>query len=490
LINGDLEMKKIILYLQITLFVVIFINSSFAQIQKPKNVIIMIGDGMGENQIKAATYYQRGEDNSQAFHKFPVKLYVSTYAAKAGLKGEDSDLDWSIGYNTKEAWGDYSWIQKQYTCSGASGTAIACGEKTYNGAIGMDVNKQPIENLSEVAKRLNKSAGVVTSVMLSHATPAVFVAHNEHRNNYSEIAKEMLLDSKVDVIIGAGHPYYNHDGERLPQAKTFKYVGDSLIWVGLTKNSTKFIVDGKKKTVADIDGDNIPDAWYFVENKQDFEKIARGEFIPKRLLGVAQVAETFQQRRRTTDDKSYFEGKGQAMEDAYVVPFNKIVPDLATVSLAALNTLKQNKQGFFLMIEGGAIDWACHGNQKGRLIEETIDFFVAIDSVIAWIERNSSWDETLLIITADHETGYLTGIDQDKTKPLDKPIKNNGKGKMPDMQFNSTSHTNALVPFFAKGAGADLFNLLADEIDQKKGKYLQNSEVGAGIKILWQISNN
>lgn len=450
----------------------------------------MIGDGMGENQIIAGTYYQYGNLDAQKFLQFPVKLYLSTYPAKAGQKGEDNDLDWSIGYNTRDAWNKYDWIQKQYTCSGASGTAIACGEKTYNGAIGMDVNKQPIENISEVAKKLNKSAGVVTSVMISHATPAVFVAHNVHRNNYSEIAKEMIVDSKMDVIIGAGHPYYNHDAEKLPNARTFQYVGDSLIWVALKNNSIEFSVNGQKKIVSDIDGDTKPDPWTLIEKKEDFEKIARGISIPKRLLGIAQVAETFQQRRKTSDDKSYFEGKGQAMEDAFVVPFNKNVPDLATVTLAALNTLNQNKNGFFLMIEGGAIDWACHGNQKGRLIEEFIDFAIAVDSVIAWIERNSSWDETLLIITADHETGYLTGIDTEKEKPFDKPIKNNGKGKMPDMQFNSTSHTNSLVPFFAKGAGANLFIHLADEIDQKKGKYLQNSEIGAGMKLLWQISKN
>jgi alkaline phosphatase len=481
--------KFVLAIFSIITIAIFSLNQIFAQNKPPKNIIIMIGDGMGENQIKAGTYYQYGIDEAQNFHKFPVKLFVSTYAAKAGSKGEDKDLDWSIGYNTKEAWEKYDWVQNQYTCSGASGTAIACGEKTYNGAIGMDVNKRPIENACEVAKKLNKSAGVVTSVMLSHATPAVFVAHNEHRNNYSAIAKEMLLDSKVDVIIGAGHPYFNHDGEKLAHARTFQYVGDSLIWVGLQKGAVEFVVDGKKKTVADIDGDNIPDAWSLVEKKQDLEKIARGSIIPKRLLGVVEVAETFQQRRKTSDDKSYFDGKGQAMEEAYVVPFNKNVPDLATVSLAALNTLNKNKNGFFLMIEGGAIDWACHGNQKGRLIEEFIDFAIAVDSVIAWIESNSSWDETLLIITADHETGYLTGVDNEKIKPFDKPIKNNGKGKMPDMQFNSTSHTNTLVPFFAKGAGANLFELLADEIDQKKGKYLQNSEIGAGVKILWQFKN-
>lgn len=482
-------MKKYFAFIIFSIITIFSLNQIFAQIKSPKNIIIMIGDGMGENQIKAGTYYQYGIDNAQKFQKFPVKLYASTYAAKAGLSGEDKDLDWSIGYNTKEAWEKFDWVQKQYTCSGASGTAIACGEKTYNGAIGMDINKHPIENISEVAKKRNKSAGVVTSVMLSHATPAVFVAHNEHRNNYSAIAKEMLLESKMDVIIGAGHPYFNHDGERLSQARTFQYVGDSIIWVGLKKGEVEFQVDGKTKTVADIDGDKVSDPWTLVEKKQDFEQIAFGNKVPKRLLGVVEVAETFQQRRKTTDDKSYFEGKGQAMEDAYDVPFNKNVPDLATVSLAALNTLNQNKNGFFLMIEGGAIDWACHGNQKGRLIEEFIDFAVAVDSVIAWIEKNSSWDETLLIITADHETGYLTGIDNEKNKPFDKPIKNNGKGKMPDMQFNSTSHTNSLVPFFANGAGSNLFELLADEIDQKKGKYLQNSEIGAGMKILWQFGN-
>lgn len=461
-------------------------SATYAQktIKSPKNIIIMIGDGMGPSQVVAGTYYQYGKSDAQKFQSFPTKIHMATYPAKAGKNGEDAGLDWSHGYNTSDAWESFDWIKSQYTCSAASGTALSTGEKTYNGGLGVDLNKKPLKNISQVAKELKKSAGVVTSVQLSHATPASFVAHNVHRDNYSQIAREMILDSKMDVIMGGGHPYYDHSGKKLSSARTFKYVGDSLIWNQLGKNAAEFkLADGLFK-VQDVDGDNIPDPWTLIESKQDFEKLVSSK-PPKRLLGVARVAETLQQRRHTNDDKSYFEGKGIGGEDAYVVPFNTEVPDLKTMSLGALNVLSQNQNGFFLMVEGGAIDWACHGNQKGRLIEEFIDFSIAIDAVVEWVEKNSSWDETLLIVTADHETGYLTGIDNDKTKPFAKPIANKGKGQMPEMQFNATSHTNSLVEVFAIGAGSDIFHFYTDETDQRYGKYIHNSELGAAMKLLW-----
>src|SRR4030042_682522 len=98
-------------------------------------------------------------------------------------------------------------------------------------------------------------------------------------------------------------------------------------------------------------------------------------------------------------------------------------------------------------------------NQSGRMLEEQIDFNRAVDSVLEWTNEKSNWDETLLIVTADHECGYLTGPDSGDTDKgtLWNEIKNNGRRKPPAMQWNSPSHTNSLVPFYAKGKDAELF---------------------------------
>jgi alkaline phosphatase len=129
---------------------------------------------------------------------------------------------------------------------------------------------------------------------------------------------------------------------------------------------------------------------------------------PLRVIGLPQVHETLQQKRR-----------GDDLADPYVVNRTETVPTLAEMSQVALNVLDNNRDGFFLMIEGGAVDWAGHDNQSGRLIEEEIDFNRAVEAVAAWIEKNSSWDDTLLIVTADHETGYLNGPGS-TTPPLEK----------------------------------------------------------------------
>ena len=132
------------------------------------------------------------------------------------------------------------------------------------------------------------------------------------------------------------------------------------------------------------------------------------------------------------------------------------------------------------MIEGGAIDHAGHQNQKGRMIEEVIDFNKAIETVVNWIETNSSWDETLLIITADHETGLLQGPQKGKFND----IVNNGKGEMPGMEYNTNNHSNSLVPVFAKGAGAERLEMFADQADQVRGRFLNNTAIPNVIRTI------
>ncbi|MCG7228641.1 alkaline phosphatase [Corynebacterium minutissimum] len=133
-----------------------------------------------------------------------------------------------------------------------------------------------------------------------------------------------------------------------------------------------------------------------------FEKWTEGNVeADKKYFGLASVASTLQQGR---------DGNSDAAEPG-TDPKNDVV-DLPTMTTGALNVLGQNDKGFSVMIEGGAIDWSGHSNQTGRDIEETQDFNKAVDAAIAWVKENSSWDETLLIVTADHETGYLSGKEE------------------------------------------------------------------------------
>jgi alkaline phosphatase len=198
------------------------------------------------------------------------------------------------------------------------------------------------------------------------------------------------------------------------------------------------------------------------------------------VLGIAQNNSTLQTSRPDSDKALPYE-----------IPFIETVPTLKEMTQAALNVLDNNPDGFFVMVEGGAIDWAAHGNNGTRVIEEVIDFNEAIDAAVAWVETNSSWRETLIIVTADHETGYLTGPGSGRwdstatdSMHLWQPIKNNGKGKMPGMEWHSGSHTNSLVPFFAKGAGSQIFKQFADEKDPVRGNYLDNTEAAQALFVM------
>ncbi len=472
-------MKKY--FIIIALFGLFGLQNTYSQKQVPKNVIIMISDGCGINHIRATNLYQYGKLKAQKYEDFPVQLFVSTYPAIA----DDNDVFApAVPYASCEAWKNFDYVKNNVTCSSAAGTAISTGVKTQNGFLGVDVNKKKLTNLSELAKTKKKSAGVVTSVQWSHATPAAFAAHNESRDNYSEIAKEMVINSQLDVIMGCGHPYFDNNGEKLKAAKSYKYVGDSLTFYTLKSGSTEYLLNGKQVKVNDCDFDGKSDAWHFIESKSDFEKLTAGE-TPNRVLATAQVSKTLQQERGLNND-NYLKANKITEEDPKELMKNKIqsVPDLKTMALGAINILDENKNGFFLMIEGGAVDWAAHSNQTGRMLVEEIDFNKAVDAVINWVEKNSSWEETLLVITADHETGYITPpLKEDDDWSRDLEI--TPAGMLPKIQWNSTHHTNSLVPLYAKGAGAKYFSIFADHTDLVRGKYINNSEIAQMIFMLW-----
>ena len=314
----------------------------------------------------------------------------------------------------------YEFVKKDYTDSAAAGTALAAGIKTYNNSINYDNFGKPVRMVADLAKSAGKSTGVVSSVQISHATPAAFAAHNISRNNYAEIGREMIEDGLCDVILGAGHPMFDNDGRyRAPTSdKAFQYVGGPETYFKAATGRT---------------------GYQWIESKADFEKLARGELALEKakVLGVAQVHNTLQFNRGG-------EGMGNLVPN---------VPDLPTMSLAALEVLRRNERGFFLMIEGGAVDWAAHVNDTARIIEEQIDFNRAVRAVVAWIERNGGFEQNLLIVTTDHGNGMAYGPESDRF--AFQPVVNRGKGVIPEVHWHYDTHTNELVPVWAAGPGAE-----------------------------------
>jgi alkaline phosphatase len=441
----------------------------------PKNVIVFIGDGMGFNQVLAANYYLHGQAEAQPYEQADwTRLSSATYAAVTRVS--DTDTVFGVGYNPRLAWLDADYVNEGATGSAESATALSTGIKTYSPSIGIGVMGDTLTHISQAAKALGKSAGVVSSVQLSHATPAGFAAHNQARSNLSEIARYLFFHTRLDLIMAAGNPDYDNNGVLTESSDRF--VGGREIWEQLTANDgrTHFLFEGDTLVVQDIDGDGQLDPWTLVQEREDFVALAEGE-TPRRVLGVPMVNTTLHYGR-----------DGSETEMPFVVPKNENVPALEELTRASLNVLAQNPNGFFVMIEGGAIDWAGHDNHLGRNIEEVSDFNQAVRAAIEWVEENSSWDETLIIITADHETGYLAGPDH--PEKVNSPVVNQGQGALPLVRWNSDGHTNQLVPFYAKGKGAALFKLFADERDPVRGPYIQHSELAQALFLMWGKPDN
>jgi len=442
------------------------------RIPKPKNIIFLVSDGMGYNHVLATNFYEHGEAYAQVYEQDDwVRLASSTYPAITRIDGLDTLF--GTGYNPRLAWEDPDYLPRDYTGSAESATALSTGDKTFSASIGIGVNGDTLTHLSQAAKEMGKSIGVVVSVPFNHATPAGFVAHNRSRHNYDELAYYMLFNTRLDVIMGAGNPDYDDNGQ--PRERNPRYFGKEELWEQLLANDgrTEFEVEDQTYRVTDADGNGQRDPWTLVQDREDFIAMASGE-TPKRVLGIPKAYSTIHYNREMAEDETM----------PFTQPLNENVPTLEEMTKASLNILGQNPEGFFVMIEGGAVDWAGHDNHLGRMIEEQTDFHRSVDAVVEWVETHSSWEETLVIVTSDHETGYLTGPDH--PNPVNQAVFNRGQGNLPEHKWNYDSHTNMLVPLFAKGPGADLLERMAGEMDPVHGPFIQHSDIANVLFLLWE----
>ncbi|MFA1820006.1 alkaline phosphatase [Virgibacillus oceani] len=343
------------------------------------------------------------------------------------------------------------------TDSAAAGTAMATGKKTNNGMISMSPDGEELETILEASKDAGKSAGIVATSTITHATPAVFASHTEARNDEHLIAPQ-FLDNEVDVIFGGGKNIFLPDSE------------------GGEQDERHLINEFKEA------------GYQFVENRDELL-----ENESDKVLGLfADDALAPELERDQTDE-----------------------PSLAEMTESAIEALDQNDEGFFLMVEGSQIDWAGHANDAAWAMSDTEAFEEAVTTAVEYADQDG---ETLIVMAGDHDTGGMTvgGYDTGDTQlEILHDVENTGgyiAGQLnsdrsnvrdimieyanieitndeeeairtsdaPDLEINhiisnyagvgwsSYSHTGQEVPLFAYGQESDLFTGLLDNTDIPK----------------------
>ena len=385
----------------------------------------------------------------------------------------------------------YEFSRFAHPDSGNTATSISSGVKTYNNAINVDGAGDPqiaIVDIIGMAHSVGKSAGVVTAVEFSDATPAALGgAHNIARANHGEIANEMFSKGYLQVIGGAGNPDYNNDG--LPQTPVYAPPlpanGGGWIYANLwadLKNNTN--TSGKN-----------PFLFPLIQDKEAVQALAaKSGAYKKPPARIAMIVKGFTstQFNRTNVLKRPDGTNIDATQDVpYGTPLKTNVPTQAELTVAALNVLDQNGRGFYLMSEAGAVDRAEHANNTARMIEELNASDDTVKAIIDWVNRKdtaASWSNTLLIVTADHDH-LLYGPNGD-TVPF-QTLQDNGPGKVPGNKWFGPNHGVGLVPLYAYGQGAAAIASLATKTDRftaqngvtyGHGAYVDQTELGAVLK--------
>ena len=278
------------------------------------------------------------------------------------------------------------------TDSAASGTAMSSGKKTYNGAVGVDSSGDTLQSITELVSKMDWSTGVVATSSITHATPASFYAHVKQRGMEEEIAAQ-LLESDIDFFAGGGIRFFNQRTD-----------GQDLIAAGMEKG---FKIDTTALPASGNSGAGQKFGYLLASGGMPSMVEGRGDFLP-----------------RATD--------------------------------LAIETLSQNQEGFFLMVEGSQIDWEAHDNLAEGVIEEVLDFGEAIQAALEFAETNGN---TLVVVTADHETGgFALG-------PHTNPYTGMSNSNQIMPTFATGKHSATLIPVFASGPGAEQFGGVYDNTE-------------------------
>jgi alkaline phosphatase len=302
--------------------IITFVSSSFSFAGQAKNIILMIGDGMGPSHVGLAWLYATRE-----LGKDLVMTEVMNRGQTAYMVNDTAD--------------------STVTESAAAAVQMATGVKVLARSIGVGPDGRILKTILEMAKEKGKATGLVTTSGITDATPAGFVAHVEKRSEEEKIA-EQLVKSDVNILFGGRETFF------LPEAEK-----------------------GKRKDGRNLLNEARENGYAVVETAEEMKKVEG-----KKILGLF------------NPDNMLFEIDRKGSTE----------PSLAEMTIKALDLLSKNESGFFLMVEAGRIDHAAHHHDIAGVVWDLLAFDEAIKAAYDFQKRNP---DTLLIITADHETGGL-----------------------------------------------------------------------------------
>lgn len=338
-------------------------------VEKPKNVIMLIGDGMGPEQIGLLLSYARQAPNTVFVDR---KTSFDRIMDQGGV----------MGFSMTNA------NNVLVTDSAASGSQLATGVYSGSEMVGLDKDGNPVETVVEKAIKAGKSTGLISDTRVTHATPAAFLSHQAHRNMENEIAVDML-NAGPDVLLGGGIRYW------IPKEANDKTSAVRKELDAITQGSVK--IKSKRKDSRNLVKEAQQKGYTLAFNKAQLEA-AKGKTLG--LFSYSAMPDAIRVSNSLTDPK-------------------RTIPTLKEMSAKALDILSKNDKGFFLMVEAGLIDWAAHYNDTGLMLHEMLRINETLEYMLEWAEGR---DDTLIVVTADHTTGGFgfsyTGKDIPAAKDL------------------------------------------------------------------------
>jgi alkaline phosphatase len=381
---------------------------------KVKNIIILIGDGMGPQAIGLLNLFSKHATTLPSPHQRTTAL-------------ETMMREGTLGMVTTEPFGAI------VVDSAASATQMASGKWALSETIGIDKDGQPVETVLSLAKKRGKSTGLVSDTRLTHATPAAFVAHQRHRSKENQIAEDLVRDG-ADIMLSGGLRHFipANVSTDVEMRKTLESETEGAVALVSKRDDQRNLLDEAEKK-----------GYQLVFTNDDLRRAENG-----RILGL--FAE------------SGFPYRIDIPKEAA----KRTLPTLSEMTSKALTMLSKNDNGFFLMVESGIIDWAEHDNDVGALLHEMLRFDEVLSVLHAFVRER---DDTLFIVTADHETGGF-GFSYSRR---DIPEAKNGPGGVFENQrfkpsFNFGRYTILDKIFAQKKSFKEIFRIYDSLIETKR----------------------
>jgi len=415
-----------------------------------KRIVLVVFDGLDWHTTRTAAIaatgrvpYDEGRGDVFAFQRYRGALTDFGWCVTSPAnKGTEFDVDAQVvttpggktpgGYDVRRG-GSTPWdrladsrylIGKDRDCphavvdSAASATALCSGQKTFNKAINVDPAGQPLKPLGITLQQRGYAVGVVTSVPISHATPACAYAANVSRDDYQDLSRDLLGQPSVsrrndpapglDVLIGTGHSVEAKRDDQ--QGRNFepgnKYLADS------TLQAIDAASGGRYQVVTRTPGRRGIDALA--------EAAAAALEHGRPLFGFFGTADGHLPFQTACGDSNPVGGRIEAgvadelrKKYAPLTPYTEADltenPTLAEMTTTALDLLSSGDRPFWLLIEAGDVDWASHANNIDTAIGAVKSGDTAVAALFAWIESHGGWDDTVVIVTADH--GHMFTLD-------------------------------------------------------------------------------